>query len=176
MNPITVAGGIAALVVLAYTHHVAYSAGASKVQSKWNADIIVRQKDLSDYKDRLLLTERALSDSQKEAQNAHDRENEAFKKLVALQRTRVTGIDERLRVVSDELAKRLKANAEDSAALLECKTAANAYRSVFDSCVGRYRELGELAQQRVAAAVSSGLECERSYDAARQTLMELSNR
>ena len=173
MNPITMAGGIAALALLGYTHFVAFSAGEHRVERKWDADKLVRLQKESSLKDQVTALERNLIGTQKEAQNAHIKESQAQSELITLQRARLSTVDRGLRDVTDKLAAGLRAQPDDSAALAECKTTASAYRAVFESCVGRYREMGDDAQVRLSDAVSRGLECERSYDAAEGLLKEL---
>lgn len=175
MNPLTLIGAGLATAALAYTHFVAYSAGQHKVQAKWDSDVKVRQAELSEYKDKLVTTERQLTLSQKEVQNVRAQEDAANAKVLALQRARVTATDRGLRDANAELAKRLAARDDDSAALAECKTAGSAYRSVLDRCVQEYQQLGDRAQVRLADAVASGLECERSYDAAERALRGFSS-
>lgn len=170
MNPITIIGAIGAVAVLTYTHSVAYQAGKHEVQAAWNKDVTTRSKELSVYKDRLIVLERSLSVSQKEAQDARLREDEANAKALAAHRSGAASADRRLRDANAELAKRLAAHANDSAALTECKAAGAGYRSVFDQCVQEYRQLGDRAQVRLADAVAAGLECERSYDNAERAL------
>ena len=170
MNPITMAGGIAALAVLGYTHWVAFSAGEHKVQVRFDQDVIRRQVAESELKDQIRVLEHGVTGLQKEAQDAHVRETNVAAELIALQRTRVTSADRKLRDASAQLTAWISAKPDDSAALAECKAAATAYRDVSQSCGSRYRELGDEAQGRLADAVSRGLECERSYDAAEAAL------
>jgi hypothetical protein len=174
MNPITLIGAGAALLVLTYTHYVAYSAGEQSVQSAWDRDVRARQEELSKYKDKLIQTERLLVTANKEVQDARAREAETAAKALAQQRDRVAAATRSLRDSNAELAKRFAAQSNDSTALAECKTAGAGFRSVFDRCVKEYQELGDRAQVRLADAIATGLECERSYDAAERALRAFS--
>jgi hypothetical protein len=170
MNPITIAGGVAAAVALAYAGHTLYSAGKASVQSDWDKAKVAWQEERSALQTKVTSLERNLVVSQKEIQDAHESEKRKERELLALQRARADTAVAGLRNVTDQLSKRLAPKSDDSAALAECKAIASSYQALHGACVGRYRELGEVAQVELASARGRGLECERSYDAAERAL------
>lgn len=162
--------GAAAALGVGYGLHRVYEFGERSVQSDWDRDKLDRQRQLSEALERALAAERDLKQSQKEAQDAHEQANRHAEELLAVQRARTDTLVAGLRNTAAELSKRLAANEGDSAALRECKTVGSAYQTAFGACVRRHRELGESSERDFVKARNSGLECERSYDAAEASL------
>lgn len=173
MNPIYLAGGLAITGAFAASCYFAYGAGKNSVQTEWDKAKLewVRQKSVLD--NQVLTFERSIPLLQQGAENAKALAQAKADELLALQRTRTDTAVAGLRDVQRTITERLTIKSDDSTALIECKATAIAYRNVFDSCVDRYRELGEQAQADQSRRFLAGQQCERAYDTAEAGLRDI---
>lgn len=164
--------GATALLVT-YGAYTCYQAGKASTQAEWDQAKAAWQIEKGQLQSRIISSERSVVAAQKEAQDANAEAQRAAEARIAAHRTKSDAAIGRLQQYADQLSKRIAASADDSAALGECKAIASTYQGLFSSCTLRYRGLGETATRDLARAQSSGLECERSYDAAQQALKKL---
>jgi len=176
MNPVYAVGGLAAAGALAYCGYALYGAGQASVRAEWDRSKLVWAEQRSALEERVRGFERGLPLIQKELDDARSLAETKAAELLALQRARADTAVAGLRDANRSLAERIAPKSDDSAALVECKAVAAAYRDVFGACVDRYRELGERAQEDQSRRFLAGQQCERSYDAVEAGLRELSER
>ena len=173
MNPIYVAGGLAIAGTFAASCYFAYGAGQDSVQTEWDNAKIEWMEYKSALDAQIQAFERSIPVLQQEAENAKAIAQAKADELLALQRTRTDTAVAGLRDIHRTLTERITIKSDDSAALIECKATAVAYRNVFDACVDRYRDLGERAQADQSRRFLAGQQCERAYDAAEAGLRSL---